>query len=222
MGGKGRQPAITDLSEAREILACTEAIPAHPVTKLAIRLLALTVMRPGTLIGTTVECAWHAGTFNEPIWQLPAARMKLRAHLEDDKARDNVVPLSTQALETIEALRLMTGHLRIVFPNGRSAHKLMLENAMGYLLNRAGYHHRHVPHRWRATFSFIMNERFPADRAIIDLMLAHVPKDKVEGAYNRAAHLQRRRELAQIWGDLIMEGLAVRGEAADGPTQRDR
>jgi len=27
------------------------------------------------------------------------------------------------------------------------------------------------------------------DRAIIDLMLAHVPKDKVEGAYNRAAYM---------------------------------
>lgn len=51
-----------------------------------------------------------------------------------------------------------------------------------------------------------MNERFPADRAVIDLMLAHVPKDKVEGAYNRASHLQRRRELAQMWADLIMEG----------------
>ena len=52
-----------------------------------------------------------------------------------------------------------------------------------------------------------MNERFPADRAVIDLMLAHVPKDKVEGAYNRAQHLARRRELAQLWADLIMEGL---------------
>lgn len=49
---KGRQPAITDLNEAREILARTEATPAHPVTQLALRLLALTVVRPGTLIGT--------------------------------------------------------------------------------------------------------------------------------------------------------------------------
>lgn len=35
-------------------------------------------------------------------------------------------------------------------------------------------------------------------------MLAHTPKDKVEAAYNRAAHLQRRRELAQEWADLLM------------------
>ncbi|WP_203566203.1 hypothetical protein [Aurantimonas aggregata] len=81
----------------------------------------------------------------------------------------------------------------------------MSENAIGYLLNCAGYHHRHVPHGWRSTFSTGMNERFPADHRIIDLMLAHTPKDKVEAAYNRAAHLRRRRELYQAWADLLMQ-----------------
>ncbi|MNZ83397.1 putative prophage CPS-53 integrase [compost metagenome] len=80
----------------------------------------------------------------------------------------------------------------------------MSENAMGYLLNRAGYHHRHVPHGWRATFSTVMNERYPLESRIIDLMLSHTPKDKVEAAYNRAAHLARRAELAQEWADLLM------------------
>ena len=60
-----------------------------------------------------------------------------------------------------------------------------------------------------------MNERFPADRAVIDLMLAHAPKDKVEGVYNRALHLPRRRELAQQWADLLLEG-AVGAEALIG------
>jgi hypothetical protein len=35
-------------------------------------------------------------------------------------------------------------------------------------------------------------------------MLAHVPKDRVESAYNRAEHLARRIELAQAWADTIM------------------
>jgi hypothetical protein len=50
-----------------------------------------------------------------------------------------------------------------------------------------------------------MNERYRSDRAVIDLMLAHVGADKVEAAYNRAAYLERRRELAQIWADLLLE-----------------
>jgi hypothetical protein len=50
-----------------------------------------------------------------------------------------------------------------------------------------------------------MNEWHKHDRHIIDLMLAHVPKNVVEGAYNRAEHLDRRIELAQAWADLIMD-----------------
>ena len=88
----------------------------------------------------------------------------------------------------------------------------MSNNAIGYLLNRAGYHGHHVPHGFRAAFSTIMNEWAeregkPGDRKIIDLMLAHVPKEKVEGAYNRAAYLARRRELAEIWAEMLTSDL---------------
>jgi hypothetical protein len=37
-------------------------------------------------------------------------------------------------------------------------------------------------------------------------MLAHVSRNRVERAYNRAGHLDRRIELAQAWADLIMVG----------------
>ena len=92
----------------------------------------------------------------------------------------------------------------------------MSENAIGHLLNRAGYHRRHVPHGWRATFSTLMNERRRADRQVIDLMLAHAPKDKVEGACNRGAHLVRRREMAQEWAGLLLEGMPPAREIALG------
>jgi integrase len=200
---KGRQPAITDLDKARKMLADAEGSPANIITKLANRLLLLTALRPGTVITTPwseLEEAVKTGT-----WQVPAARMKLRLAHKTDEARDHLVPLSRQALETIAAVRALTGRCPVVFPNTRHAHKPMSENAIGYYLNRAGYHHRHVPHGWRSTFSTVMNERFPADRAVIDLMLAHVPDNKVEGAYNRALHLTRRTELAQIWADLILK-----------------
>ncbi len=54
-----------------------------------------------------------------------------------------------------------------VFPMTSRVDRPISENAIGYLLNRAGYHSRHVPHGWRATFSSVMNERFQADRMVI-------------------------------------------------------
>lgn len=66
---------------------------------------------------------------------------------------------------------------------------------------------------FRAAFSTIINEWVERegkehDRKVIDLMLAHVSGEKVEGAYNRAAYMQRRRELALIWA----ENLPTRGQ----------
>ncbi|WP_294261969.1 hypothetical protein [uncultured Sphingomonas sp.] len=66
-----------------------------------------------------------------------------------------------------------------------------------------------------------MNERAQAngragDRAIIDLMLAHVPEG-MEASYNRAAYLPRRREMAQEWADLLMEGMMPAMTLLEGP-----
>jgi integrase len=194
---KGEQPAVTTIEEAREVLQAAEAVSAHPVTRLALRLLALTAVRPGEVRGAR----WSEFALDDldPVWSIPAERMKMK--------RDHVVPLSRQAVETMDALRVLTGRNELCFPSVRHNHKPMSENAIGYLINRAGYNGRHVPHGWRAAFSSIMNERRPTDRQVIDQMLAHVPKDKVEGAYNRAQHLTRREHIAQEWADLLLEGM---------------
>ena len=116
--------------------------------------------------------------------------------------------LSPQAVEVLHAAYRLSGGLPYLFPSERHVHKPISENTLRALLIRAGYYQRHVPHGFRAAFSTYMNERADRawreaghkdaspDRAIIDLMLAHVPGNKVEGAYNRAAYLPRRRELA--------------------------
>jgi integrase len=131
--------------------------------------------------------------------------------------REHLVPLARQAVDVLRAARPLTGRGPLVFPSARHAHRPLSENAIGYLLNRAGYHGRHVPHGWRATFSTLMNERFPGDRRVIDLMLAHALQDKTESAYNRAVHLERRRELFQMWADLLLDGASNAAALILGP-----
>ncbi|MFN3746405.1 MAG: tyrosine-type recombinase/integrase [Hyphomicrobiaceae bacterium] len=201
----GRQPAVRTIEEAREILARTESIPGHPVTKLALRILALTAVRPGTLAGTP----WTEFADLDPAaptWAIPASRLKLTLARKRDESYGLLVPLARQTVEAIEVLRTISGESPFAFPNVRGFRRPMSENAMGYMLNRAGYHGRHVPHGWRATFSTVMNERNRADREIIDLMLGHIPRGSVEGAYNRAEHMAERRAIAQAWADLLMAG----------------
>lgn len=215
-----KQPAIAEIEDLRHLLRTVESSGASPVTKVGSRLLALTAVRPAVLRGacwTEFEgIDWQTGSETgsaTAIWRIPSHRMKLVLDRKDDASYEHIVPLSRQAVEALHAIRPLTGRYKLIFPSERHSHRPMSENAIGYLYNRCGYHGRHVPHGWRAAFSTIMNEQAErlgkaGDRAIIDLMLAHVPANKVEGVYNRAAYMDRRREIAQEWADLLTKGLS--------------
>jgi integrase len=206
------QPAITDLDELKRMMRACDDQLCRATTKFALRFSALTAARPNEVR----FARWHEvedleGA--EPLWRIPAQRMKGDQDRKAEIDGDHLVPLSRQAVDVLKAVRTLTGELSLIFPSDRHLHKPISENTLRALLIRAGYYQRHVPHGFRAAYSTIMNDRAvalnrPADRAIIDLMLAHVPTNKVESAYNRAAFLGRRRELAQEWADLLMEGAA--------------
>lgn len=209
------QPAILTLAGLRQVLIDCEADRCRAPTKFALRLLALTAVRPGEL---------HRARWDEfedmdgdaPLWRIPAARMKGDKDRKSEAGGDHLVPLAPAAVALLRATHQITGDGPLVFPSDRHAHRPMSENTLRALLIRAGYYQRHVPHGFRAAFSTIMNERverqwresghtgISPDRAIIDLMLSHVPENRVEGAYNRAAYMERRRELARDWADLLV------------------
>ena len=69
------QPAVIDLSGIRQILIDCEAERCRAVTKLGLRFLALTVVRPGELRWAR----WHEiedMDGKEPLWRIPPERMK--------------------------------------------------------------------------------------------------------------------------------------------------
>lgn len=206
---KRMQPALTRLKDAQAFLRAVEAEPAHPTTLLASRLLALTAARPGMIrFAQPEEFEGLAG--NDPIWRVPAEKMKLFRAESEQEAFEFIIPLSQQAVETVQVAKVLAGRRAYLFPSARHSHRPITENALNVNYRRVkGWGGRHVPHGWRASFSTIMNERAidldrPGDRAVIDLMLAHQTSG-VESRYNRAAYMPRRRTIAQEWADLLLE-----------------
>lgn len=215
-----KQPALTNLEDLRQLLDRVDRSRSGPVVKLANRLLALTVVRVGVLRSATwpefLGIDWEApgAATPEAEWHISAERMKLEVEDKGDEAYDHRVPLPHQAVSVLRELRVLTGRCAWMFPNYKTTRAPMTDSALSSQYLELGYRGRHVPHGWRAAFSTIMNEwaaknGHPNDRLVIDLMLAHRPKgmSSSEFAYNRALFSDRRRELAQIWADLIMEGL---------------
>ena len=65
-----------------------------------------------------------------------------------------------------------------------------------------GYHKKLVAHGLRSIASTTLNEQgFDAD--VIEAALAHVDKNEVRRAYNRAEYLERRRKLMYWWSEHI-------------------
>jgi len=209
VGKKRLRPAVTKLADAQYVLTLTEAEPAYAVTKLAARLLALTAARPG-VVRLAEAAEFERLDSSAPIWRIPAVKMKLTKEERIDATFEFVIPLSRQAVEVVKlAMEIAGPKAKYLFHSVRSVHSPMSDSTLSKLYRDAGLRGKHVPHGWRATFSTLMNERAadrdrPEERAIIDLMLAHV-QDGVEAAYNRAAYMPRRREIAQAWADQLTE-----------------
>lgn len=224
-----KQPALTNIEELRKLLDRVDRSTSRPETKLANRLIALTVVRVGVL-RTSIWPEYAGLDWEEPDapapdaeWHIPAERMKLEVEDKGDEAYDHRVPLVPQAVEALRALRRLTGRCQFLFPNTRTTREPMTDAALSSLYLELGYRGRHVPHGWRAAFSTLMNEWAARhgrdhDRLVVDLMLAHRPKgmSSSEFAYNRALFSDRRRELAQVWSDMISANLCPAADLLNG------
>lgn len=130
----------------------------------------------------------------EPLWRIPAAKMKMR--------RDHIVPLSRQAVAVLKALRALTGHQKWVFLSSvDGAGKPMSNNSMLFAMYRMGWHSRATVHGFRSSFSTWANEQ-QFNRDWIEVQLAHVDAS-IRGIYNSALHLPQRRAMLREWSDHI-------------------
>jgi integrase len=190
-----RYPAIIDLDELRALLRKTEAAFAYPATKMAIRFIALTAVRPGEVCGATWG-EFEAIEQSVPTWRIPAERM-------GKTKEEHVVPLARAAADVILAMDLLTGRRRHVFASARYERRPIDLNTMNNLLVRLGFKDLHCAHGFRSSFASIMSKRHPADREAIEAQLAHgVPGTR--GRYMRETFVERRRELAEEWASLIL------------------
>lgn len=235
---KRRWPAVTRIEDVRRVIDTSDRAAASPVTKLASRFLALTAQRPGMVRSARWEeiegVDWADPQADSPdaLWRISADRMKQELELREDEGFEHVVPLAPAAVAVLRAVRALSGRSPLIFPSTRDALTPMSMNAIGYLYNREGWKGRHVPHGWRSSFSTIMNgraerlypgaDRLVIDRLVIDLMLAHLPSgmSATEFRYNRQGYMERRREIAQDWAELALEGAVPVTSIIQGPRRR--
>jgi integrase len=180
--------ARLDAKEMPELLRKIEAYQGSAYTRLAIKLMALTFVRTGELIGAR----WSEFDMEAAEWRIPAARMKMRT--------PHIVPLSPQAIEVVQVLQMLANGRELMFPGERDHEKPMSNNTILGALKRMGYAGRMTGHGFRGVASTILHELGYAHH-LIELQLAHQERNSTAAAYNHATYLKDRRDMMILWAN---------------------
>ncbi len=193
--------AITTPEALRPLLAAMDDYAGHPVTRAALQLSALLMLRPGEL--RHMEWAWI--DFASATLTVPAERMK-----RDIKGKANgqphIVPLAPQAVAHLRDLQPLNGKGTYVFPSLLTTKRCMSENTVRGALRRLGYSNDEMTaHGFRATARTMLAERLNFDAEIIEAQLAHKVAGPLGRAYNRTQFVEQRRAMLGRWADYLDE-----------------
>jgi integrase len=186
--------SLTDPVKVGQLLRDIDGYEGHPVTAAALRLAPLVFVRPGELR----YAEWSEIDLEAGEWRIPAEKMKMKD--------SHFVPLATQAVEILRALKPLTGEgerAKYVFPSIRSRVRPMSENTVNAALRRMDYtNEQHTGHGFRSMASTLLNEQgWHPD--LIELQLAHAERNQVRAAYNKAQRLEDRKKMMQAWADYL-------------------
>ncbi|MFK5915586.1 MAG: integrase domain-containing protein [Woeseiaceae bacterium] len=149
-----------------------------------------TMVRPSEAAGAK----WDEIDLENNVWDIPAERMKSK--------KPHTVPLSTQTLNLLEVMKPISSRSKYIFPSNSDLKKHTNASTANMALKRMGFENKLVAHGLRSIASTTLNEE-GFDPDIIEAALAHIGKNEVRNAYNRAIYLERRKPMMQWWSDHI-------------------
>ena len=194
---EGHMAAIIEPAKVGELLRAIDGYQGSVAVQCALKLAPLVFVRPGELR----NMEWVEIDFENAQWNIPSAKMKMK--------EPHIVPLPTQALALLTAIKSLTSASRYVFPSGRSFDRPMSNNAILAALRRMGYTKDEMSgHGFRAMARTILDEVLQVRTDYIEAQLAHRVRDPLGRSYNRTHHLNERRKMMQTWADYL-DGLKV-------------
>jgi integrase len=190
----GHFASITDPKELAPLLRAIDNYSGTFTVKAALQLAPLVFARPSELS----KMQWDQINIDTREWRYTVTKTDT----------PHVVPLSTQAIAILNAIKPVTGHGRYVFPSARTPNgsRAMTSEALLAGLRRMGFDNTEMTvHGFRATARTILDEVLGVRQDFIEHQLAHEVKDPNGRSYNRTAHLPERHKMMQRWADYLEE-----------------
>lgn len=171
----------------------------NKILENAFKMSLYTALRPSELI----NLEWSEIVGNQII--IPAERMKMK--------REHVIPLSKQAIESLNVLRELSISKKYLFPSTSVHNQALNRNILNQNLVRLGYggnseKPRQVSHGLRhliSTSLYEMASKYKWRSEAIEKILAHEEQNKMKSTYNKYDYIDDRAEILQVWADKIDE-----------------
>ena len=174
-------------------------VEGFEVVGRALRMMILTMVRPGEVRGAT----WDEVDLAEGVWQIPASRMKMK--------RDHRVPLCRAAVDVFKEAWAADGRrgLSLVFPHPHQV-RMLSENFWKARFDKLGLREYAVAHGFRSSGRTWLAETRPdVPWEIAEVCLAHEVGSAVSQAYMRSDYLEERRPVMEAWGAFVESELSV-------------
>jgi integrase len=188
----GNFASMTDPDKVIGLLKAIDSYTGSPIVKSALLLAPLVFVRPGELR----QAEWEHISFDTCEWR----------YLVTKTQTQHIVPLSTQAIDILKAVKPITGQGRYVFPSARTPNgsRAMSDVALLAALRRMGFDKSEMTvHGFRAMARTILDEVLGFRVDFIEHQLAHAVRDPNGRAYNRTAHIAERHKMMQTWSDYL-------------------
>lgn len=164
---------------------------AHATTLAAARLLMLTMVRKNELLRAT----WSEFDLDAGVWDVPAARMKMK--------KPHRVWLPRQAVAILREIHPLTGHQAYVLPSIFRGGVPMGDATLNHLFRRLDFGvPEFSPHGTRGTAATLLREA-GFGRDVVELLLAHAEKDQTVAAYTHAELAGERARALQYLADQV-------------------
>jgi integrase len=187
--------AITEPRQIGALLRAIDGYVGFASVAYALKLSPLLFVRPGELRGA--EWAEFDLDALEPVWRIPAGRMKMK--------KPHLVPLATQAVAILRELQKLTGNGRLLFPGLRTPERPISNNSVNAALRYLGFDNQTMTHHGFRTLASTNLNEMGINTDLIELQLAHVEGNSTRAAYNRASRLPERRAMMQKWANELDE-----------------
>lgn len=217
----GHFAAITSPQRFGDLmLALSSYENGEMVTRCLLQLSPLLFQRPSELRQARWEEFDLDGKgWGSPMWDISPERAGATGDTKITRTgwESHLVPLCTQAVAILQALRPLTGHTPYVFHSSRNPGNPLSDGAIRAALLRLGFHGEMTAHGFRASTRTLAEERLKVPPELLDLQISHKVVDALGRSYNRTAFLDERIAFMQRWADYL-EGL--REEARQRGRQR--